>query len=55
MGDVSPPTTLRIALGVDPGTAIVGYAVVSARGDDLIQERLLWVMQSYLPEVMICV
>ena len=35
MGDVSPPTTLRIALGVDPGTAIVGYAVVSARGDDL--------------------
>ncbi|TMD37812.1 MAG: crossover junction endodeoxyribonuclease RuvC [Chloroflexi bacterium] len=35
MGDVSPPTTPRIALGVDPGTAIVGYAVVSARGDDL--------------------
>ena len=35
MGDVSPPTTARIALGVDPGTAIVGYAVVSARGDDL--------------------
>ncbi len=29
MGDVSPPTTPRIALGVDPGTAIVGYAVVS--------------------------
>ena len=35
MGDVSPPITPRIALGVDPGTAIVGYAVVSARGDDL--------------------
>ncbi|HEX6552440.1 MAG TPA: crossover junction endodeoxyribonuclease RuvC [Ktedonobacteraceae bacterium] len=35
MGDVSPPATPRIALGVDPGTAIVGYAVVSARGDDL--------------------
>ena len=35
MGDVAPPTTPRIALGVDPGTAIVGYAVVSARGDDL--------------------
>jgi len=35
MGDVSPPTMPRIALGVDPGTAIVGYAVVSARGDDL--------------------
>jgi len=35
MGDVSPPSTPRIALGVDPGTAIVGYAVVSARGDDL--------------------
>jgi crossover junction endodeoxyribonuclease RuvC len=25
----------RIALGIDPGTAIVGYAVVAARGDDL--------------------
>src|SRR5256885_16858338 len=35
MGDVSPPTTPRIALGVDPGTAIVGYAVVTARGDEL--------------------
>ena len=35
MGDVSPPITPRIALGVDPGTAIVGYAVVSAKGDNL--------------------
>src|SRR6266566_7057489 len=25
----------RIALGIDPGTAIVGYAVVAARGDEL--------------------
>src|SRR5713226_6856049 len=25
----------RITLGIDPGTAIVGYAVVAARGDDL--------------------
>jgi len=32
MGDV--PRT-RIALGIDPGTAIVGYAVVAARGDGL--------------------
>ncbi len=28
----SPP---RIALGIDPGTAIVGYAVVEARGSEL--------------------
>lgn len=28
----SPP---RIALGIDPGTAIVGYAIVAARGSDL--------------------
>lgn len=34
MGDVSP-THQRVALGIDPGTAIVGYAVVAARGDDL--------------------
>lgn len=25
----------RIALGIDPGTAIVGYAVVAARGEEL--------------------
>ena len=25
----------RIALGIDPGTAIVGYAVIAARGDEL--------------------
>jgi crossover junction endodeoxyribonuclease RuvC len=25
----------RIALGIDPGTAIVGYAVVAAKGDEL--------------------
>ncbi len=36
MGGVSPaPTGPRIALGIDPGTAIVGYAVVAARGDNL--------------------
>nr|HET6900954.1 crossover junction endodeoxyribonuclease RuvC [Ktedonobacteraceae bacterium] len=34
MGDVSP-TGKRVALGIDPGTAIVGYAVVEARGDEL--------------------
>ena len=34
MGDVSP-THQRLALGIDPGTAIVGYAVVSIRGDEL--------------------
>ncbi len=28
-------TNTRIALGIDPGTAIVGYAVVTARGDEL--------------------
>src|SRR6266699_3954943 len=32
MGNV--PGT-RIALGIDPGTAILGYAVVAARGNDL--------------------
>ena len=25
----------RIALGIDPGTAIVGYAVVAAKGNEL--------------------
>jgi crossover junction endodeoxyribonuclease RuvC len=34
MGDVSP-THQRVALGIDPGTAIVGYAVVAAKGDEL--------------------
>ena len=29
------PSGTRIALGIDPGTAIVGYAVVMARGSDL--------------------
>src|SRR5947209_20552913 len=32
MGDI--PGT-RITLGIDPGTAILGYAVVAARGDEL--------------------
>lgn len=32
MGNAPGP---RIALGIDPGTAIVGYAVVAARGDEL--------------------
>lgn len=32
MGDVASP---RIALGIDPGTAIVGYAVVAVRGNEL--------------------
>jgi len=32
MSNVPSP---RIALGIDPGTAIVGYAVVAARGDEL--------------------
>jgi crossover junction endodeoxyribonuclease RuvC len=32
----SPTTTpVRVALGIDPGTAIVGYAVVAARGSEL--------------------
>src|SRR5436305_3425801 len=35
MRDASPPIGPRIALGVDPGNAIVGYAVVAAKGDDL--------------------
>lgn len=33
-GHVSMPGA-RIALGIDPGTAIVGYAVVMAKGNDL--------------------
>ena len=32
---VPPPSDARIALGIDPGTAIVGYAVVMARGSEL--------------------
>src|SRR6266566_9666330 len=30
-----PDPTSRIILGIDPGVAIVGYAVVEARGDEL--------------------
>jgi crossover junction endodeoxyribonuclease RuvC len=30
------PTGSRTALGIDPGTAIVGYAVVAARGSELM-------------------
>ena len=33
--DLQPPPGARIALGIDPGTAIVGYAVVMARGSEL--------------------
>jgi crossover junction endodeoxyribonuclease RuvC len=29
------PAGPRIALGIDPGTAIVGYAVIAARGSDM--------------------
>ncbi len=32
---IPPSTNSRIALGIDPGTAIVGYAVVMARGSEL--------------------
>nr|BBH88662.1 crossover junction endodeoxyribonuclease RuvC [Thermosporothrix sp. COM3] len=32
---VHPSLRPRIALGIDPGTAIVGYAVVMARGSEL--------------------
>jgi crossover junction endodeoxyribonuclease RuvC len=36
MGETIPvPSGTRVALGIDPGTAIVGYAVVMARGSDL--------------------
>src|SRR5260370_41356764 len=31
-GPSSTTTLVRVALGIDPGTAIVGYAVVAARG-----------------------
>jgi len=32
---LSPASPHRIALGIDPGTAIVGYAVVMAKGSEL--------------------
>ena len=32
---VPTPSGIRVALGVDPGTAIIGYAVVMAQGSDL--------------------
>ena len=39
MGSLTSPTSSspspRVALGIDPGTAIVGYAVVEARGNEL--------------------
>ena len=31
----SAATSARIALGIDPGTAIVGFAVIMAKGNDL--------------------
>lgn len=31
----SMPNNVRIALGIDPGTAIVGYAVIAAQGSSL--------------------
>ena len=31
----SPSPSSRVALGIDPGTAIVGYAVVEAQGSEL--------------------
>ncbi len=34
-GPSSTTTAVRVALGIDPGTAIVGYAVVAARGSEL--------------------
>lgn len=34
-GNTLPPPASRIALGIDPGTAIVGYAVIMARGSEL--------------------
>lgn len=34
-GPSSSTTPARVALGIDPGTAIVGYAVVAARGSEL--------------------
>ncbi len=35
MGNALPSPAPRVALGIDPGTAIVGYAVVMARGSEL--------------------
>src|SRR5712692_8348444 len=39
MGSLTSPSSTtpspRVALGIDPGTAIVGYAVVEARGSEL--------------------
>jgi crossover junction endodeoxyribonuclease RuvC len=39
MGSLTDPSStspsLRIALGIDPGTAVVGYAVVEAHGNEL--------------------
>lgn len=39
MGSFAHPSTAssspRVALGIDPGTAIVGYAIVEARGSEL--------------------
>jgi crossover junction endodeoxyribonuclease RuvC len=32
---LSPSVSPRIALGIDPGTAIVGYAIVMAKGSEL--------------------
>ncbi len=32
---MSNAANMRITLGIDPGTAIVGYAVIAARGDEL--------------------
>ncbi len=50
MSNVPSP---RIALGIDPGTAIVGYAVVAARGDELsmqqIYQRLGEIIATYRP------
>jgi crossover junction endodeoxyribonuclease RuvC len=34
-GSSAPSSSPRIALGIDPGTAILGYAVVAARGSEL--------------------
>ncbi len=33
--DLKPPADARVTIGIDPGTAIVGFAVVMARGSDL--------------------
>ncbi|HWS84452.1 MAG TPA: crossover junction endodeoxyribonuclease RuvC, partial [Ktedonobacteraceae bacterium] len=32
---ISIPPSTRIALGIDPGTAIVGYAIVMAQRNEL--------------------